>query len=253
MTETRAVLESVEEFRAPDGVTLRATRRSVGARRVILVAPGIFLHRDSVEHRLLARSLAGVADVVTLDIRGHGDSDGAFSWGVKEPADVAAVAAALRTRYDQVGGLGFSFGGHHVGLAAALERPFDAVALVAAPRNLFLLDHNFFTAGLLRSLPLIARRRRRRTRVAPPWRPPPALSRVVDRIAPTPLLVAHGAADWLIPPTHARDLFARAGEPKSLVMIERALHAENILVDDAEPLLRALIAFFDRALSANPS
>lgn len=248
MTSPPPAEEHVESFRMADGVTLRGTRLAAGKRRVVLVSPGIFLHRDSVEHRLLARALAAIADVVTIDIRGHGDSGGAFTWGVREPDDVAAVATALRGRYDRVGGLGFSFGGHHVGMAAALHRPFDAVALVAAPRNLFLLDHNFVTTGLLRSLPLILRRKRRRTRVALPLRPPAALARVVDRIAPTPLLVAHGAADWLIPPAHARALFARAGEPKSLVMIERALHAENILVDEPEPLVAALIAFFDSRL-----
>jgi fermentation-respiration switch protein FrsA (DUF1100 family) len=186
--------------------------------------------------------------VATLDIRGHGDSEGAFTWGVREPEDVAAVAATLRQAYARVGGLGFSFGGHHVGLAAALHRAFDAVALVAAPRNLFLLDHNFLTGGLLRSAPLILRRRRRLTRLALPRRAPAALVRVVDRIAPVPLLVAHGTADWLIPPRHARELFARAGEPKSLLMIERALHAENILVDEPEPLLSALAGFFDSRL-----
>ena len=248
MTVALPVRESVEEFRTADGVTLRATRLSTGHRRVILIAPGIFLHRESVEHRLLARRLSGVADVVTLDVRGHGDSGGAFTWGVREPDDIAEAAAALRTRYDRVGGLGFSFGGHHVGLAAARHRHFDAVALVAAPRSLFLLDHNFFTAGLVRSLPLILRRKRRPTRVAVPRRPPPSLARAVDGIAPTPLLIAHGLSDWLIPPSHARDLFARAGEPKSLLLIDRALHAENILVDDPEPLVGALTGFFDRAL-----
>jgi fermentation-respiration switch protein FrsA (DUF1100 family) len=249
MTHLPPADEHIESFRMADGVTLRGTRVAAGHRRVILVSPGIFLHRESVEHRLLARALAATADVVTIDIRGHGDSEGAFTWGVREPDDVAAVAAALRGRYDHVGGLGFSFGGHHVGMAAALHRPFDAVALVAAPRNLFLLDHNFFTGSLLRSLPLILRRQRRRTRVALPLRPPPALGRVVDRIAPTPLLIGHGAADWLIPAAHARALFARAGEPKSLLMIERALHAENILVDEPEPLISALVDFFDKRLS----
>lgn len=248
MTEPESPEERVESFRTADGVTLRWTRRTTGRRRVVLVSPGIFLHRESVEHRSLARRLAAVADVVTLDIRGHGDSEGAFTWGVREPEDVAAVAGALRASYDRVGGLGFSFGGHHVGMAAALHRAFDAVALVAAPRNLFLLDHNFLTAGLWRSAPLILRRRRRLTRLALPLRPPPALARVVDRIAPTPLLVTHGTADWLIPPSHALDLFARAGEPKTLVMLERALHAENILVDEPEPLVSALMTFFDTTL-----
>ena len=244
MTEPSAADERVESFTTTDGVLLRATRIVTGSHRVVLVAPGIFMHRGSVEHRVLARRLAGLADVVTLDIRGHGDSGGAFSWGVREPEDVAAVAATLRRTYDRVGGLGFSFGGHHVGLAAAWHRAFDAVALVAAPRNLFLLDHNFLTAGLLRSTPLILRRRRRRTRVALPFRPPPSLVRAVDRIAPTPLLIAHGRADWLIPPRHAEALHARAGEPKSLVLIERGLHAENILVDEPEPLFAALEEFF---------
>ena len=248
MTPPAATEESVVSFPAGDGVTLRGTRIGTGSRRVVLVSPGIFLHRESVEHRSLARRLAGLADVVTLDIRGHGDSGGAFSWGVREPEDVAAVAATLRRTYDRVGGLGFSFGGHHVGLAAARHRAFDAVALVAAPRNLFLLDHNFLTAGLLRSTPLILRRRRRRTRVGLPFRPPPSLVRAVDRIAPTPLLIAHGRADWLIPPRHAEALHARAGEPKSLVLIERGLHAENILVDEPEPLFAALEAFFGAKL-----
>ena len=240
--------EHVESFRAADGVSLRLTRILTGRRRVILVAPGIFLHRDSVEHRGLARRLAAVADVATMDIRGHGDSEGAFSWGEREPDDVAAVAASLRAHYDRVGGLGFSFGGHHVGMAAARRRAFDAVALVAAPRHLMLLDHSPLTLGLMESLPLMVRRRRRPTRLAVPRQRPEGLTSVIGRIAPVPLLIAHGTADWLVPPAHAHALFDLAGEPKTLLMLERALHAEYILVQDPEPLVTSLLAFFDARL-----
>jgi len=240
--------EHVESFRTADGVSLRLTRILTGRRRVVLVAPGIFLHRDSAEHRGLARRLAAVADVATMDIRGHGDSEGAFSWGEHEPDDVAAVAASLRAHYDRVGGLGFSFGGHHVGVAAARHRAFDAVALVAAPRHLMLLDHNPLTLGLMENLPLMARRQRRPTRLALPRQPPEGLTSVIDRIAPVPLLIAHGTADWLVPPAHAQALFDLAGEPKSLLMLERALHAEYILVQDPEPLVMSLLAFFDSSL-----
>ncbi len=239
--------EHVETFRTADGVSLRLTRVLTGRRRVVLVAPGIFLHRDSPEHRGLARRLAAVADVATMDIRGHGDSEGAFSWGEREPDDVAAVAASLRAHYGRVGGLGFSFGGHHVGTAAARHRPFDAVALVAAPSHL-MLDHNPLTPGLAQNLPLMLRRRRRPTRLAMPRHRPEGLASVIGRIAPVPLLIAHGTADWLVPPTHARALFERAGEPKSLVMLDRALHAEYILVQDPEPLVTELLAFFDSRL-----
>src|SRR6185295_15112286 len=99
---------------------------SGGHDRVILVVPGIFTHRDCREHRLLAESLSGLADVATMDVRGHGDSGGAFTFGRKEPGDVARLAEHLRGSYAKVGVLGFSFGGFHSAVAAALDRPFDA-------------------------------------------------------------------------------------------------------------------------------
>lgn len=238
----------VESFRTPDGVELRLTLRSAGSRRVIVVVPGIFMHRESAEHRLLAGALAAVADVATLDVRGHGDSGGSFTWGLREPGDVAALGASLRGRYDRVGGLGFSFGGYHTALAAALHRPFDAVALVAAPASLFIFDHNFLNRGLLRSLPVVLRRRRRWTRLSLPTGARPSPARLIGRIAPTPLLVAHGAEDWLIPPKHARRLYERAGEPKALLLVEGGLHAENMLADAPGPLVGPLRAFFEERL-----
>jgi pimeloyl-ACP methyl ester carboxylesterase len=241
--------ETVETFRTPDGVKLRYTLRSRGHRRIVLVVPGIFMHRESREHTLLAARLLETADVATLDVRGHGDSEGAFTWGRREPDDVAAVAGRLRADYPKVGGLGFSFGGYHTAVAAAQARPFDAVALVAAPRNLFILDHNFLTGGLWRSIPIMLRRSRRFVRLSPwAFRTRAGAARLAHRISPTPLLVVHGSDDWLIPPKHARTLFARAGEPKSLLLLPGALHAENILVDEPQALLEPLVAFFDEKL-----
>jgi pimeloyl-ACP methyl ester carboxylesterase len=241
--------EEVGTFRAPDGVALRYTRRRSGSPRVVIVSPGIFMHRDGDEHRLLAERLLAVADVVTLDVRGHGDSGGAFTFGVREPEDLAAFAASLRGEYQAVGGLGFSFGGFHTLVAAARHRVFDAVATVAAPHRLFILDHNFLTPALLRGLTYTLRRRRRPTRLSiAPGGMPPVPSRLVGSIAPVPLLVAHGASDWLIAPSHARRLFEAAGEPRELLLLEKGLHAENILADDPEPLVRALLDFFSRRL-----
>lgn len=243
----------VGTFETRDGVTLRYTRRTAGRRRAILVTPGILMHRDSDEHRLLAERLGQMADVVTLDVRGHGDSAGFFTWGVREPGDLAALAAFLRDRhrYRRLGGLGFSFGGLHTAVAAARAPSFDAVALVGTPHRLFIFDHNFLTRGFFRGLPLALRRRRRFTRLAPlPPGLPPAPSRLVGHIAPVPLLVVHGTDDWLIPPAHGRRLYAEAGEPRELVLVPGGLHAENMLADDPEALLVPLLRFFARTLAS---
>ncbi len=246
-----ALRQELGSFRAPDGTTLAWTRLRTGSRRLVVVSPGILMDRNGPEHRLLAERLAGVADVLTLDTRGHGDSGGAFSFGIREPEDLSALVQFIRPQYDRIGGLGFSYGGFHTVVAAALHGTFDAVAVVGTPHRLFVLDHNFLTAGLVRSLPFILRRKRRRTRLAlwpSGW--PARPSRLVGRIAPHPLLVVHGDDDWLVPPSHAKRLYAEAGEPRQLVLIERGLHAETMLVEAPEPLLGTLVAFFERWLSA---
>ena len=144
-------------FRTADGTRLAWTRRRTGARRLIVVSPGVLMDRGGPEHRLLAERLCGIADVLTLDARGHGDSGGTFTYGVREPEDLAALARSLRPEYDRLGGLGFSYGGFHTIVAAAREAVFDAVAVVGTPHRLFIFDHNFLTAGLARSLPLLLR------------------------------------------------------------------------------------------------
>lgn len=243
-----------ETFRAADRVELRLTRRETGARAIVLVVPGIFAHRDLGEHVLLAERLSQVCDVATLDVRGHGDSRGAFTWGVREPDDVARLARSLRERYARVCGLGFSFGGFHCTVAAGLEaragRPplFDALALVGTPAHLHLLDHNPLSAELLRHLGPMLRRERRLTRLGPwPLRRPGTPETLIGAIAGTPLLLVHGSDDWLVPLAHARRLYERANEPKELAVIDRGLHAEYMLGADPEALLAPLTRFFTRA------
>lgn len=48
--------------------------------------------------------------------------------------------------------------------------------------------------------------------------------RHVGKISPRPLLLVHGDRDETVPPEHARRLYAAAGEPKELVMLEGIGH-----------------------------
>jgi pimeloyl-ACP methyl ester carboxylesterase len=74
--------------------------------------------------------------------------------------------------------------------------------------------------------------------------------RVVERIAPRPLLLVHGADNRLHPPAEAEELFRRAEEPKELVVLEGAGHTEWMHDDHPifERLVAVLRAFFVRAL-----
>ena len=241
-------MDIVGSFRATDGVELRYTHRDNGSHQVIIVVPGILMHRDSVEHRSLAERLSAICDVVSLDVRGHGDSGGRFTWGVKEPGDLAELTASLRKRDPRLGVLGFSFGGVHAIVAAALNGGFDAVAAVGAPHRLFILDHNPLSRRLLRTLPLAVRRRRRWTRLAFAPLAKARPSELIGLVSPTPVLIVHGTDDWLISVGHALRLYERAAEPRTLQLVERGLHAEFMLADDPEPLLDPLTRFFEAVL-----
>lgn len=46
----------------------------------------------------------------------------------------------------------------------------------------------------------------------------------VAEIAPRPLLLVHGSKDELVDVSHAYELYARAGEPKQIIIIDGAGH-----------------------------
>jgi fermentation-respiration switch protein FrsA (DUF1100 family) len=50
---------------------------------------------------------------------------------------------------------------------------------------------------------------------------------VIGKIAPTPVVIVHGADDRLFPPSHAHRLYGAAGEPKRLLIGEGFGHAED--------------------------
>ena len=75
---------------------------------------------------------------------------------------------------------------------------------------------------------------------------------VVAGVSPVPLMILHGTSDWLVHPDQAAALFAAAGPPKELVMIDGALHAEFIVAQDPDLLLAPIGRFFGVWLSAGP-
>jgi pimeloyl-ACP methyl ester carboxylesterase len=124
---------------------------------------------------------------------------------------------------------------------SALMHPFEAVRLDAVTRG-YVDGELYRAAGFGSDVTLEA--------VEAGMRFHP--ERDVHRIAPRPLLLIHGAANALHSPEESRALFAAAGEPKRLVLLDDKGHCEWML-DDDPTFLRVcdeLLCFFGAAIGA---
>jgi uncharacterized protein len=194
--------------------------------------------RDYLDELPLYHRLGATA--LLFDYREHGASDGAgrgMGLGWREGEDVAAAARYLKETAGarRVVVVGHSLGGTAAILAAAREPAIDAVLAESAIASFEAYVHGLGEAWL---------ERRRLDRALPPrprawseavvrftaWRlgvgDAPAAEEVVGRIAPRPLLLVHGAADDIVPPSHAERLYSRAGAGRALWLPPAAGHNE---------------------------
>jgi pimeloyl-ACP methyl ester carboxylesterase len=234
------------QFTDASGTPVVGTLRETGCRDAVVLTHGIVGSRRMPELEALATALEGARDVLSIDVRGHGDGPGRFTWGRDEWMQVDAAARHLGAPARRVAAVGFSFGGYHTAKAACSGAPFDRVALVGAPFDFRLYDRMPLSRALWRHLPLMLRRRRRLPRVErlPRMRDRGLDARDLSRIA-VPTLVVHGEDDWLVSRRHAES-FAAAIPGSTFLEIERGLHAEYLMQSSPEVFVEALRGFLTR-------
>lgn len=191
-------------------------------------------------------------NVLLFDYRGRGDSDPwPHSLISREVDDLLAAVDYARARVEgaRIGVVGFSMGAAVAIMAAARE---PAIAALVADSS-FTAVADVVAHGVRRTLrippaPLVraadevlARRHGYRfTRARP--------IDAVGAIAPRPILIAHGASDTTVPVEQARRLFAAAGQPKQLYVVDGVEHCGAYFADRSGYSAR-VNAFFSQYLS----
>lgn len=211
-----------------------------GAAVVLVHGSGADRRSMLPEARLLARAGYGL---LLPDLPGHGESEGEVRFGVAERGAVQGALDWLAARPGvdpaRLGLLGFSMGGYVAAGVAAEDPRVRAVVLVSAPPDAerqTRWEHRRF--GFLTEEPALLAVRRAGL---PLGEAEPA--DVVARIAPRAVLIVGGTADPVVPEGMTRELFARAAEPRELLVVEGAGHggfAELPAGRYASPLLAFL-------------
>jgi fermentation-respiration switch protein FrsA (DUF1100 family) len=239
------------DLQAVDGVPLSAWWfHQPDARASVIVVHGHGANKAS--SLWVGAELFPRFNVLLLDLRGHGQSGGErTSVGFLERLDILAAVRWLDMQLGEqpVGVLGISMGGATAILAAAESQRIAAVvadspfARLRSPVHAAICQRGYPRAAapvLAWSVCTIASWRVRARRALDPID-------VVDKIAPRPLLIIHGAADGLIPVDNAHALYQRAREPKELWVVPGVEHAR---VPEADPRAYSerLATFFERWL-----
>jgi pimeloyl-ACP methyl ester carboxylesterase len=220
-----------EPFHATTEDGIRLAGHRLGTNDVALVFCHGFLgwHRKA---RLVPfqEQLARWSTVYAFDFRGHGASGGRSTFGLDEIKDVAAVVRlAAREGHRRVITFGGSMGGIAVIRHAAVIGGVDGVVSVSAPARW--AGHN--SDAVRRMVWLTATPARRwflrasGVRIAAHWERAEDPADLVERIAPTPLLIVHGRDDHYFDEENAWLLYRRAREPKRLLLASRFGHAED--------------------------
>lgn len=229
LAETRAWIgghrapHRVVELVADDGVRLAASwlpGPTADGTAVVLVH-GFAASRRKPAYAFAADHLAGHVDVLSVDLRGHGDSGGRCALGAEEWRDVHAAVAALRRRGARhVVVVGLSLGATATCHALARGLEVDGVALVSgsarhwdtALPGMQVLEELWRHPVKRRAWQALAGFRVLAPDAVVPYPHPAELLAGTT----TPVLVVHGADDAYFGPDHADELMAVAAGPAAL-------------------------------------
>jgi pimeloyl-ACP methyl ester carboxylesterase len=227
-------------LRARDGVAI-AARLQPGPGKaggtLIIVAPGFSQNKDTPIMRKACDILASYGDVLCLDFRGTGRSEGRYHFGAQEQLDLEAAFRWAKGRYRETELMGFSMGGY-IALRAAAEYPGNVTRLylVSAPSHIKDIAYTLGPLRQLLSMPFRPAVRKVRAwagrdyffRYGSLRLPMPYGQDLAAKLKDTPTSMLVGGRDQLVLSQLSRKIFDALPQPKYWTKLERGYHAEYI-------------------------
>ena len=199
-----------------------------GRDSAFIICHGFLMSKDAKPFLDLSNDLFELYDVISMDQRGHGDSDGSFSFSSKEHEDVKAVIDYSKGYYAHIYLMGFSLGAASCIIEVARDKNVDGLIVVSPPISFEKIENRFLDKGAL--IPGIQKFRNQifQLRIGNIFAKKKEPLDMIDKISPIPLLIIQGDKDPIIYKHHAEALYQKAKEPKKLVIMKNGLHAEEL-------------------------
>lgn len=218
--------------------------------KVIILAHGFFNSKQTVLFQEMALGLNDEYDVIVMDFRGHGMSDGPFHWTAKEHQDLEAILAYARQDYQDIGVIGFSLGAATSLIVASRTEEIDSLIAISTPTQFRKINYHIWRLGFFENIFYNMSREGRIGKGVRPgrlWLKKIKPIDIVDDIN-IPVLYLHGKKDWLVRPKHSEKLFEKSPQNKEILFIEKGTHAEYLFRRDREGTTKIFKNWFKKTL-----
>jgi len=210
-----------------------------GRDAVLIICHGFAMSKDSKPFIALSNDLFELYDIIAIDQRGHGDSEGVFSFSAKEHEDVKAVIeyAKEKENYTNIYLMGFSLGAASCIIEVAQNKNVNGLITISAPISFEKVENRFFHKDAL--IPGIKKSGNHtfKMRLGNMFARKEKPIDVIDNTSPIPILLIQGEKDPIIFKHHAEALYEKAKDPKKLIIVEKGLHAEDLYINNPKEFI----------------
>jgi len=213
----------------------------------IIIAHGFFQSKETQTFRKIEDELLDHFDTISMDFRGHGKSDGLYTFSAYEKEDLKAVVDYARKDYQKVGVLGFSYGGSIALIEQAEFKNIDSLVCVSSPMASEKIKFKWWTPSAIK-LGLKGLERGAGVRPGNPYLKKIRPIDIVQDVMPTPVFFIHGDQDPTVDHSHSQQLYETAREPKKLKIFQRGSHAEELYRKHPRLFIQDVVEWFKATL-----
>lgn len=227
-----------------DKVKIAINHYNAQSDRVVIIAPGWTMSKDSKFIKKIAANFIGFFDVIAMDFRGHGKSSGLYTFTSDESHDLNAVINFAKNIYKKVYLIGFSLGGAISIITSTINKNVDMLIAVSPPHSFAKIKHFGWVIDFLKN-----EFNKYELKILATLRPHPFLKKKIRPIdvagmLEIPTLFIAGEFDTIIRLTDTKSLFDKANCQKRFEMFKNCKHAEDLIHQDEDKFVNICLEWF---------